>query len=273
MPPATASPSLLGVDVGYSRTARSTGLAWRVGGRIGACRTGSGWTARAAALPPGTSFDLAALDAPLVPTGPGTPRRSCEAVFCRGAFTRRCRPGMTHFGQGLAFREAGALAADQFSSVVGSEHRLPCAAIAGAAMVEAFPNAFMGVLLPDAVLARLPPGRSGRSDRLYEACLAEGIFERVIGLLDWPVAETIAQIAGERDHDIRAAYVCLLTAGLAFSGMASVVGDEVGGWLWLPPLDLWAHWARASVAVTLEDARMRGYLDVLMQAADVLVPG
>ncbi len=78
---APPGPSLLCEDVGFSKTSRSNGLAWWVNDKIGACRTGSGWTARQAALPSSVSFDLAAFDAPLVPLGPGIPRRGCEAVF------------------------------------------------------------------------------------------------------------------------------------------------------------------------------------------------
>ncbi len=66
-PAAPAEPSLLGVDVGFSKKGKLTGMAWRVGGRILACRTGSDWTVRAAALPAGVVFDLAAFNAPLVP--------------------------------------------------------------------------------------------------------------------------------------------------------------------------------------------------------------
>jgi hypothetical protein len=209
-------------------------------------------------------FDLAALDAPLVPASPGIPSRSCEAVFYRGAFAKRCRPGMSHFGHGLEFRRAGELAADQFRAVVGNEHRLASAAVAGAAMVEAFPNTFMGVLLPDAVLAGLPSGRSGKSDRLYEASIAGAVLEPLIAELGWPVDETAALLAAERDHDVRAAYICLLTAGLAHAGSATVVGDYIGGWFWLPPLTLWADWAKEAVELTLIDARLRGFPEVSM---------
>ncbi len=177
---APSDPNLLGVNVGFSKTSRSTGLAWRVGGELGACKVGSGWEARRAALPVGVTFDMAALDAPLVPPGPGVPRRSCEAVFYRGAFWNRCRPGMSHFGHGLAFRQAGTLAAAQFREVVKDYRESAFMAIPNAAMVEAFPSTFMGVLLPDEVIARLPFKRSGKSDRLYEACLQTGAFERLV---------------------------------------------------------------------------------------------
>ena len=269
--PSTQSPNLLGVDVGFSKTSKTTGLAWRVNGKIDGRRTGSSWEARAAALPIGVSFDLAAFDAPLVPAGPDIPRRSCEAVFYRGAFGKRCRPGMSHFGQGLTLRQAGSIAVQQFHPVV-TNHRPPTfAAVAGAAMVEAFPNTFMGVLLPDAVLAELQGKRSGKSDRLYEACIAQGAFLRLLGHLDWPADETIKQLAAERDHDIRAAYVCLLTAGLAHAGTATVVGDDVGGWFWLPPLHLWADWAMAAVSLTIADARKRGFPSVVLKSSKIVI--
>lgn len=48
----------------------------------------------------------------------------------------------------------------------------------------------------------------------------------------------------ETDHEKPAAWVCLLTAACAATGEAEVVGDDKGGWFWLPPLDQWAVWAR-----------------------------
>jgi hypothetical protein len=120
------------------------------------------------------------------------------------------------------------------------------------------------VLLPDGVIAKLPTKRSGKSDRLYEACLAEGVFDRLVADLGWPMAETIGLLAAERDHDIRAAYICLLTTGVAHAGTATVVGEALGGWFWLPPMVLSADWAKAAVSSTLAEARKRGYPDVGM---------
>lgn len=40
----------------------------------------------------------------------------------------------------------------------------------------------------------------------------------------------------ESDHELRAAIVCLLTALLVAKGHYLAVGDEVGGWFFLPPL-------------------------------------
>jgi hypothetical protein len=266
---APSDPNLLGVDVGFSKTGRSTGLAWRVGRELGACKVGSGWEARRAALPVDVTFDMAALDAPLVPPGPGIPRRSCEAVFYRGAFWNRCRPGMSHHGRGLLLREAGASAASQFRAVVGTGGLPELEAVPGARMVEAFPNTFMGVLLPETAINRLEGNGKPRSDRLYEACLADGAFERFVASLGWPVAETIGRLAATRDHDLRAAYICLLTAAVAHAGTAAVFGDAQGGWFWLPPVHLWAPWALAAVEQTLADTRKRGHPDVAKAKASI----
>ena len=174
---------------------------------------------------------------------------------------------MSHFGQGLTFRQAGALAAEQFLPVVRGEHRPSAVAVAEPAMVEAFPSAFLGVLLLDSVISGLPSKRGGKSDRLYEACVTEGVFEQLVADLGWPVGETVALLAAEGDHDRRAAYICLLTAGLAHARTATVIGDSIGGWFWLPPLHLWADWAKTAVSLTIADARKRGYPEVVMMTA------
>jgi hypothetical protein len=51
----------------------------------------------------------------------------------------------------------------------------------------------------------------------------------------------------EANHEQRAALICLLTAGLAAQGVATIVGQDTGGWFWLPPLSLWQPWARAGL--------------------------
>jgi hypothetical protein len=48
-------------------------------------------------------------------------------------------------------------------------------------------------------------------------------------------------------HEHRAALVCVLTGACALSGQAAYVGDEVGGSICLPPLCLWAGWARTAL--------------------------
>lgn len=228
------SEALLGVDVGFSARGKTTGLAWRVDGQVDATVTGSAWDCRHTALPPGVLFDVAALDAPLLPPGGDTVRRRCEDIFYRGAFWNRCRPCLSHHGRGRDLRHAGAAAGEQFSAVVRP----------GAPMVEAFPNTFLGVLLPEPTFKRWPPPKKEpKSDWLYREAADHGVFGRLLGNLDWLDDGLSDRFASEGDHDIRAALVCLLTAGFANQGSAMVVGDPVGGWFWLPPTHLWEPWA------------------------------
>lgn len=259
----TVQPSLLGVDVGFSKLGRTTGMAWRIEGKVSAARAGSSWESRASALPPDALFDLTALDAPLVPEREALPRRGCEAAFYSGAFWNRCRPGMSHHGRGLELRNAGRVAATQFRSVMQHAPVIECQAFPEVAFVEAFPNTFLGVLLPAATFSRsVKPRTQPRSDWLYEAVQEEGILERLLDRLGWMEGETRALFLGERNHDLRAALVCLLTAGFANAGTATVVGDEVGGWFWLPPVDLWADWAVHSLDANLTKLRGRDYPDL-----------
>ncbi len=260
--------ALLGVDVGFSATAKSTGLAWRLDGVGGTSLTGTTWASRAAALPSNVLFDVVALDAPLVPVGEGIPRQSCEAAFYRGEFWNRCRPGMSHHGRGLDLRNAGRDAAEQFSKVARPGVIVQGGVVPGVPLVEAFPNTFLGVLLPiDAYegCGKLPKGKV-RSDWLYESAVVNGVFQMLIDHLGWNEPTTLQLMLRERDHDLRSALVCLLTAGFAAAGTATIVGDEDGGWFCLPPFDLWSPWARLALELTIIQARRRGYqrLDALV---------
>jgi hypothetical protein len=51
----------------------------------------------------------------------------------------------------------------------------------------------------------------------------------------------------EKDHDVRAALVCLLTAAFAAIGSAVTVGGAIDGYFFLPPADLWEEWAKDSL--------------------------
>jgi hypothetical protein len=146
--------NLLGIDVGFSADSKTTGLACRVNGEIGSCRTTVSWDDRKWALPPGIAFSIAALDAPILPEHEGRPHRGCESVFYGGAFWNRCRPGLSHYGRTEPLRQAGHDAASQFATVVsGGCLASDLEVRRGSAIVEAFPNTFLGVLLPDVVYA------------------------------------------------------------------------------------------------------------------------
>jgi hypothetical protein len=111
-------------------------------------------------------------------------------------------------------------------------------------MVEAFPNAFLDVLMPEEELALAPKFKRGRRfDWLYEQVVTTGRLESLLSKgLNLP--EVVWQrLRSETDHELRAALVCLLTAALAEKGTATIIGETEGGWFWLPPWSLWEPWA------------------------------
>jgi hypothetical protein len=117
-------------------------------------------------------------------------------------------------------------------------------------IVEAFPNAFLGVLLPDEVYLAGGFRKRKKFDWLYEHAVRLGRLDLVFEALEWDHRRLLERMKLERDHERRAAYICLLTAALAHTSTGHVVGDELGGWLWLPPLNLWAGWAREALSET-----------------------
>ncbi len=263
-------PSLLGMDVGFATDRKTTGLAWRVDGHVEVAVAGTQWEARRAVLPQDMVFDLAALDAPVVSGLPETTARACEAVLYRGPFWNRCRPGLSHHGRGLNLRRAGAHAAHQIQAVL-AKRGLPVGpeAVPGVPVIEAFPNAFLGVMLPPDIYAAAPRLRRGaRFDWLYEQALEAHVLHGVLAELRWDDAKTNALFDTETHHDKRAALVCLLTAGFAHDGRATVIGDVAGGWLWLPPARLWDDWARAGLKQSLTQSRKRGFPDACVWSSD-----
>jgi hypothetical protein len=241
--------NFLGVDVGFATSSLTTGLAWRIGDEVGATKTGTSWKRRREVLPSGITYSIAALDAPILPEHEEQSHRGCESIFYGGAFWNRCRPGLSHHGRALGLRRAGADAASQFATVVsGLDLVSELQVRRNCAIVEAFPNTFLGVLLPEAIYEDRDFGFSERkSDWMYRKVAERGIFRKLLIQLGWTEPGTITQFhdqAGlDGNHDVRAALICLLTAGFAASGNAVVIGDPTHGWFWLPPKRFWEEWA------------------------------
>jgi hypothetical protein len=222
---------LVGVDVGFSKTRRTTGIALLEGEKLTLHKVGTSWEARKAVLPVDLEAAVTALDGPLVKAGSKN-KRSCEVQFSRGPFAKRCKPGLSHFGTGLKLREATTETAKQFAPYTTW-------------MIEAFPNLFLGVLTPDSVFAQQPKLKRGQKfDWLYEECAVSGIVEQKLKSLVKLPSVVWEQLRVERDHELRAALICLLTAALDDTGNVETFGDTEGGWFWLPPQKLWQPWAR-----------------------------
>ncbi|MCA1407445.1 DUF429 domain-containing protein [Ensifer sp. IC3342] len=239
---------LLGIDVGYSLSRPTTGIAWCVDGNLGCARTHSDWDRRQRHIPESTTFSIIAIDGPLMPpNAPDGLDRSCERLFIRGAFHARCKPGLSHHGQGLALRKATAAVAVQVRHLAAAP-MIGKSVIPGAAIIEAFPNAFLGVLLEDERFAMSKAPKRKKFDWLYDHAIESRVFDRLVRAIGWNNETLLQKVTTERDHEKRAAWICLLTAATAVAGKSEAVGDEAGGWIWLPPAELWAEWARQALA-------------------------
>lgn len=242
--------ALLGIDVGFSKTRPTTGFAWSAAGSFNASKTHTDWARRSQHIPAAQSFAVIAIDGPLVPLGStDTLDRVCERLFIRGAFQSRCKPGLSHHGYGMDLRRAAAETAQQVLHLANPNEAVGKTIRRGTSIIEAFPNAFLGVLLPEDRFAMPAAGKRKKFDWLYEHAVESGVLANVFHAIGWQNSELIAAVLVENDHEKRAAWICLLTAACAAVGRSEVIGDEAGGWFWLPPVDLWANWARSALAV------------------------
>jgi hypothetical protein len=157
-------------------------------------------------------------------------------------FGQRCKPGFSHFGTGLQLRQA----ATTIALEMPFQKRT-----ANVPIVEAFPNAFLGVMLDDCAyreMGRIPRGK--KSDVFFKRAVADRAFDRLFHCLQWDSLRLSAQIAALAEtttrvsHEHRAAIVCVMTAACALSTKAKMIGDDIGGHICLPPIDVWADWAK-----------------------------
>ncbi len=246
---------LIGIDVGLSFIEPTTGV----------CRTGDDSTfivdhvyadraSRLAALgirKGDRPFDLVAIDGPLL-SGLGAVhgRRTCERVFVCGPFQRRCKPGESHVrGTGQALSRAATETARQVVELTaGPRPDMACPwIVADKAIIEAFPNAFLGVLLPDEAFEGIPKGRGKKFDALFEAVRSRAVLWRLLDELGWSDGRLRDALATNTQHDERAALICALTAVCAWRGRYTAVGDEEGGWFFLPSWEHWQPWARRAI--------------------------
>ncbi len=243
--------ALLGIDVGFSKSRPTTGIAWSASGTFGAAKTYTDWDRRRQHLPGATTYSVVAIDGPLVPAGsPDSLVRMCERTLSHGAFQKRCKPGLSHFGTGLQLKRAALETAEQIKHLT-SAPSFASAVFGDVAIVEAFPSAFLGVLMPEETFGTVQILRGKKFDWLYEHVVEAGSLAGLMALVGWDAPELLRRMQTERDHEKRAAYICLLTAACAAAGKAEVVGDVTSGWIWLPPTDLWASWARTALEQNL----------------------
>jgi len=262
----------MGIDVGFSKTRRTTGIACLEGDHLTLERAGTSWESRKAKIPDGFQPFVIAIDGPLLPLGADpNVRRHVESVFSRAPFHNRCKPGLSHHGVGSELRQASRDASNQFGpilapSVLGNGGAVRCEG----PILEAFPNAFLGVLVPEGELLAAPKFKRGhRFDWLYHRMVTTGRLESALSKnLDLPDVVWY-RLRSETDHELRAALICLLTAALAHEGAATVVGEAEGGWFWLPHWSVWQPWAKQG----LENAENKMALKVTTSLDQPFVVG
>ncbi len=230
---------IVGLDIGFSERKRTNALAIVRDGVLTVPELMYP-SERDAALRLLDAVDVIAIDAPIVPAGtPEHLSRKCEHIFSCGDFQRRCKPGMSHVrGTGRQLRAEGRRAADQ---ITGSATRI----------VEAFPNTFLGVILPEEAFPS-PPGRSRKFNWLYEQWIERELFRQIVAAAQLPPEVTV-RCEREPNRDVRAALICLITAAFVADDNYAAIGDETAGHFYLPPMKLWQMWALRSLPVHLSE--------------------
>lgn len=241
--------NIIGLDAGFAAANRKTsGLAQLVSGKLRVHHTTCNWKDRKDLLAEESLSDVTAIDAPLLPELTAA-KRKCERVFTLGKFQRRFKPGLSHIaGTGMCLRKAGFESAHQFLQVTtgqalgaGFPRVMP-----NHNVVEAFPNAFLGVMLDEKCYEDIPCLKRGQKfDWLYDECRKRGAFHRVVSVLDLGCNRMFLDtLDSTTNHEERAALVCLLTAASVAMGRYTAVGEHIGGFFFLPSLDLWTNWSR-----------------------------
>ncbi|MET3924420.1 hypothetical protein [Devosia sp. 2618] len=264
--------AVLGVDVGGSLTRRSTAVC-----RLSWTPSAVSWTIERCTAEPvqrrtsiervvaGQALLAAAFDGPLARGFEAISRyRPAERMLTRGLGRHIGKPGQSNTPVGRALNEqANACAGAVLSLGVLAEAR-HTEAIDRFAVAEAFPSAYLGLLLGDP--AAVPAVRSNRSDQYFAALAGHGTLSAIVRRF-LPGRELATGPVAITNHDDRAAFVCALTAlGLA-GGDYCAVGDPYDGWIILPPMSLIAPWAQGLLAANVEPG-LPGAFVVRNQGAD-----
>ncbi|MDR6955519.1 hypothetical protein J2X65_004899 [Ancylobacter sp. 3268] len=246
--------SVIGVDVGCSPTRRSSAIcrldwsgdtiSWEIARFRAAEPEREGIIAQIAG---GHRVVAAAFDGPL--------RRGFDIIgryrTAERMLTRRLQPLIGKPGQSSApVGKLLNLHANEcvrhvlhHADVEAARHGVP---IDPRAVVEAFPSAFLGMMVDDPV--RLAARRGDRSDTFFHHLAIGGGLRGLVEYL-LPGRRLVMDPAGLVNHDDRAALVCALTALCVAADDFVAVGDADDGWIILPPRRIIqpAQWALLSL--------------------------
>lgn len=250
---------MLGVDVGFSATRASSAVC-----RLDWDAMRITWvTRRFRAVPAEREAAVVAVagDARLAAAAFDGPLRAGLEVIGRyrvaeRMLTRRLQSKIGKPGQASApVGKALNTAANECAAVVIKACQLAPAThavrIDRKAIVEAFPNAFLGVMLrdPSTVAAQ----RDDRSDVFFQHLTDKGTLRLLLQHL-LPNRKLEQSLSGVVNHDVRGALICALTALAVAADDYTAVGDN-DGWIILPPRRFVRSWARRDLEANAREEK------------------
>ena len=243
--------SVLGIDVGFSPTRRSSAVC-----RLDWDRHSVTWMIRrfrAVHDEQCATITAVAGDGPILAAALDGPLRAGFDVIGRyrvaeRMLTRRLAPRIGKPGQASApvGKSLNAAANDCASVVIkgckleASRHHVR---IDNLAIVEAFPSSFLGVMLQDP--SEVIAARGDRSDMFFKHLAGSGELERLILHL-LPGRTLAGRLIDITNHDDRAGLICALSALAVAANDYTAVGDK-DGWIILPPAAFIQSWAWADL--------------------------
>jgi len=238
---------VLGIDVGYSKRKQTTGLCclwWdeqEIDWQCEVARTEQ--ASRLAALKRLTlsrasKVDAVAIDGPLRPMLEYREAyRAPESALSRGKFQRRGKPGPTNGGSGPRLHQAATdLARFSMQHLDVRDADLPVK-VCSPAIVEAFPNLFLGVLCEEASYPAKPTVRRRWTDTLFP--IVKGRLTLVLSSL-LPQRRLVGDLELS-DHEKVAALTCAITALCVAAAQFEAVGSIEDGFIVLPPERFWGR--------------------------------
>ncbi len=231
--------SVIGIDVGYSTTRATTGIAiiswtegqifWDTKNARTDARDRTDHLNSLTRERPGPT--ATAIDGPLRPglTVQTNKYRSAEAILSKGPLQQRGKPGQTNAGSGPALhKEATRLAHFAVGLLPLGPSRPECR-IHDQMVVEAFPNIFLGSLCDEASYPK-------RQSRNWTDILFPFVKHKLSCLVTTLLPDrTINRPFEAFDHEAIAGLTCAVTALCMLAGTYTAVGSDSDGWIILPP--------------------------------------
>lgn len=238
--------SVLGIDIGYSTTRRSSAvcrLDWdakkvtwtieryraieherrEVISRVGNVR----------------NLSAAAFDGPLRSGFDQIGKyRLAERMLTRRVAPQIGKPGQSNSPVGRRLNQEANKCVRQVLASAHVASASHASRIDAKAIVEAFPSSFLGLMIDKP--SRLHTRRGNRSDIYFDTLARNGTFERLVDHL--LPGRTLDDASAVTNHDCRAALICAFTALAVAANKYCAVGDA-DGWIILPPRHFICDWA------------------------------